>query len=206
MYWNQFKGNVLEIGSGTLVPDKSFDISNYLVAEISTTTVKMLKEKGINAIVANGENLTFKNCTFDTVACHDVLEHTPNPERFIEEMCRVSRDRVIILGPNYLGEKSSILRKHSNLVYRTLDVIRGKHKKVIRFENPYFSYDEKWESDLDAVTGVNLWWIKKEMEKNGFEIMTSTTFFGSKVSRILRKLPFVKYAGSMMFVVGKKRK
>jgi len=77
MYWNQFKGNVLEIGSGTLVPDKSFDISTYLVAGISTTTVKMLKEKGINAIVANGENLTFKNCTFDTVACHDVLElHT----------------------------------------------------------------------------------------------------------------------------------
>ncbi len=119
---------------------------------------------------------------------------------------RVLRDRVIVLGPNYLGEKSSILRKHTNLFYRTLDVFKGKHKKVIRFENPYFSYDDTWESDLDAVTGVNLWWVEKEIEKNGFEIMTSTTFFGSKVGRILRKLPFVKYAGSMMFVVGKKRK
>ncbi len=84
MYWSQFKGNVLEIGAGTLVPDKTINISDYLVAEISPVAVRILRKKGINAVVTNGENLTFKNCTFDTVACHDVIEHTPNPERFIE--------------------------------------------------------------------------------------------------------------------------
>ncbi len=206
MYWHQFKGNVLEIGARTLVPVKNNNISNYLVAEISPVAVKMLKRKGINAVVANGENLPFQDNSFDTVACHDVLEHTPNPERFIAEMCRVSRERVIILGPNYLGEKSSIMRKHSNLVYRTFDVIRGKHKKVIRFENPYFSYDEKWESDSDAVSGVNLWWVERQLEKNGFRVIMSTTFIGkSMASKILGKMPLVKYTGSMMFVGGEKK-
>lgn len=206
MYWNQFKGNVLEIGAGTLVPDKTINISDYLVVEISLIATKILRSKEIQSIVVNREDLPFSSNTFDVVACHDVLEHTPNPEKLIEEMCRVSRERVIVLGPNYLGEKSSIMRKHSNLVYRTLDVIKGKQKEVIRFPDPYFSYDEKWESDLDAVTGVNLWWVKRQLEKNGFKIMTSTTFIGeSIITKTLGKMPFVKYAGYMMFVVGKKK-
>lgn len=205
IYWEQFKGNVLEIGAGTLVPDKTINIPDYLVSEISLIATKILRSKGIQSILANGEDLPFSTNTFDIVACHDVLEHTPNPERFIAEMCRVSRERVIVLGPNYLGEKSSILRKHSNLVYRTLDVLRGKQKEAIRFTNPYFSYNEKWESDLDAVTGVNLWWVEKQMKKNGFEIALSTTFIGdSIITKTLGKLPFVKYAGYMMFIVGKK--
>lgn len=205
MYWNQFKGDVLEIGAGTLVPDKTTNVSSYLVVEISLIATKILRSKGVQAIVATGEDLPFSRNAFDVVACHDVLEHTPNPDKFIAEMCRVSRGKIVILGPNYSGEESPTQRKNTNLAYRTLDIIRGKHKRVICFKDPYFTYDEAWESDLDAVTGVNLWWVERQMERNGFEIMTSTAFIDEGIiTKALGKMPFLKYAGSMMFVVGKK--
>ncbi|MCD4770688.1 MAG: class I SAM-dependent methyltransferase [Bacteroidales bacterium] len=203
MYWGQFQGSVLEIGAGKLTPDKRDDISEYLVVEISPVVVRILKESGINALVANGEDLPFQANMFDVVACHDVLEHTPNPEEFISGMCRVSRNKIIIMGPNYCGEEESIMRKRSNLLRRTQNILKGKHEEVIRFRNPHFTYNDEWESDLDAVTGINLWWIEKQLEKNGFEIISSTTFIG-RSNAILGRLPFVKYAGSMMFVVGRK--
>lgn len=206
MYWNEFIGNVLEIGAGTLVPVKNENISNYLVIEVSPVAVRILKGKGINAIVGDGEKLPFQKNTFDTVACHDVLEHTPNPERFIAEMCRVSRKKVIILGPNYCGEEESILRKKSNLIKRTQNIIKGGHKKIVNFKNPYFTYDKKWESDLDAVTGVNLWWVKKQIKKNKCKIIKSTTFIGESIAtKILGEIPLLKYAGYMMFVVAEKK-
>jgi len=205
-YWSQFRGGVLEIGAGTLVPDNDTSVFHYLVVEISPTAAKILRSKGLQSIVASGEDLPFSKNTFDVVACHDVLEHTPSPDKFIAEMCRVSRGKIVILGPNYSGEESPTKRKNTNLVYRTLDIIRGKHKRAICFTDPYFTYDEGWESDLDAVTGVNLWWVEKEIEKNGFEIAAATTFIGEGISgKILREIPFVKYAGSMMFIVGQKK-
>jgi SAM-dependent methyltransferase len=50
-------------------------------------------------LVADAENLTFADSSFDIVAVHDGLHHLPHPERAIREMARVARQGVLILDP-----------------------------------------------------------------------------------------------------------
>lgn len=48
------------------------------------------------------ENLPFEDRSFDTVLCTDVLEHLERCHAVFDELCRVSRDRVIVSLPNPL--------------------------------------------------------------------------------------------------------
>lgn len=50
-----------------------------------------------------GRILPFDDRTFDTVVCTDVLEHLERCHRVFDELCRVSRDRVVVSLPNPLG-------------------------------------------------------------------------------------------------------
>ncbi len=50
-------------------------------------------------LVADAENLSFADRSFDIVAVHDGLHHLDNPERAIREMARVARRGVLILDP-----------------------------------------------------------------------------------------------------------
>ena len=52
---------------------------------------------------ADGEHLPFQDKEFDYVICNQVLEHTENPARFLDEQARVAK-RGYIETPSYLGE------------------------------------------------------------------------------------------------------
>ena len=57
-------------------------------------------------IKGDGSRIPFKGGSFDVVSAMDVLEHIPRSKRrnFIGELCRVSRDAVIVCAPD--GEKA----------------------------------------------------------------------------------------------------
>lgn len=76
---------------------------------------------------------------FDTVVCCDVLEHLAQCHQVFDELCRVSRDRVILSLPNaVLGVISSLLEgnggrlKHYGL---PLDPPRDRHRWFFGFED-----------------------------------------------------------------------
>lgn len=46
------------------------------------------------------KGLNFKDNSFDTITCMEVLEHLDEPEKALEELVRVSRKRVIITVPH----------------------------------------------------------------------------------------------------------
>lgn len=82
------KGSVLEVGCG------------------DGERVKELQEKGVNAIgfdinpsygmmVADAQNIPFRDNSFDAVYSVDVLEHLPDPMKAIAEAFRVSQNLVI---------------------------------------------------------------------------------------------------------------
>ena len=48
---------------------------------------------GISGIVGDGEALPIKDDAFETVCCHDVMEHVSQPDKLIDEMVRVCRRR-----------------------------------------------------------------------------------------------------------------
>lgn len=54
-------------------------------------------------INADGEDLPFRDKEFDYIICNQVLEHAEDPEKFIEEHCRVAH-RGYMETPSLLGE------------------------------------------------------------------------------------------------------
>ena len=96
------KGDLLEVGcaSGqTLKAVKPFcgrcvgvDVSKYSIEKAKTLNVKVLW--------ADAEKrLPFQDKEWETVLIGHTLEHMRNPERAVEEIKRVCRDRVIVLIP-----------------------------------------------------------------------------------------------------------
>jgi len=94
---------VLEVGGGhnphrrsNVVVDKFID-SNYH----RKTDIRVYRHQEF--MQADGENLPFENRTFDYVMSNQVLEHVPDPARFLEEQMRVA-PKGYIETPSLIGE------------------------------------------------------------------------------------------------------
>lgn len=65
---------------------------------------RLLKAKGFQVplIIGDAENMPFVNNFFDIVFSTDVIEHLPHPPKGIQEIVRISKDKIIICTPNKL--------------------------------------------------------------------------------------------------------
>jgi ubiquinone/menaquinone biosynthesis C-methylase UbiE len=61
---------------------------------------KTLASDRLTFSAGNAEKLAFADNTFDTVIEKDMLHHASSPEAAIKEMCRVAKEKVIILEAN----------------------------------------------------------------------------------------------------------
>jgi 2-polyprenyl-3-methyl-5-hydroxy-6-metoxy-1,4-benzoquinol methylase len=79
---------------------------------------KYLKDQPALALQSIGERLPFGSGTFDILICHEVLEHTRDPEQVVLEMVRVLRLGGVahIMTPNYL----SFYEAHYKIVWLPL--------------------------------------------------------------------------------------
>ena len=199
-YWRFFHGRTLEIGPGILYPPGSYR-EGYVVAEYSVYACQRAHTEGISIVNADGEMLPFKDRSFDVVACHDVLEHVPQPDALLDEMCRVSRHTILVVGPNFVGGGRKRHGRLEPLAWRFLKATLGFHRKVVRFDKPHLKFDEQWESDADAVTGANAWYVVHHLKRNGFRNVCFHTFGqGNRRNRI----PIYKWIGYMMFVIARR--
>lgn len=198
-YWKYFKGKTLDIGCGKLVPDGIIK-DNFVGLDMVFEAIKFVQEKGYTGIVGDGENLPFKNNYFETVACHDCLEHTLDTKKVLEEFIRVSKNKVIIFGPNYVGDKIpfTLVGKIKSI----LKIILGKHKHLTELPEPYLSFDASWDKDKDATTGINIYYLEKFFLKNNFKIKLSITYLQKKW---LNYIPIIKYTGSFMCFVAERK-
>ncbi|PJF28276.1 MAG: hypothetical protein CUN53_00925 [Phototrophicales bacterium] len=148
-YWTSFIGATLEVGGGTLYPDRR----DYAVVDLSAEAVRRARARSIPALVADGSRLPFRSGAFDTAACHDVLEHVTDPEGFIAEICRVARSRLVIAGPNYIdGEPGHLDRR---LPRRVLRFLFQPESRLQALNNPHLTFDDQWQPDRDAVCAAN---------------------------------------------------
>jgi SAM-dependent methyltransferase len=79
---------------------------------------RRLREAGVNVVtldpapgmqpdvVSRGEDLPFADRSFDVVACRVAAHHFEDVEKAVDEMARVSRDRVIVLDNLFLDERA----------------------------------------------------------------------------------------------------
>lgn len=204
-YYSLFESPTLELGSGTLVPENRPG-TLVVCVDFSRTATESLHGQGATTVQADAANLPFKDATFKTVACHDLLEHVTSVTAVLREMARVSARRVVIAGPNYVGRAQ--FRKRFDVLRHSLLVLLGKHRRPLSLDNPHLRYDDSWSKDADAVSAVNAWWVEHELSSHGFDVVSLSTYFGaSKVgTRLLSRVFPFRYAGPFMCVVADRRR
>jgi SAM-dependent methyltransferase len=121
------EGKFLDVGCGTGLVLEQFRTYNVKAVgvEVSKTSIKKCKEKKLNCSYYDGERIPFKDGFFDVVGSFNVLEHTQNPNYFLDEQNRVLKNNgyLIISCPNFLSitnsyhwHTSGFLNKFKNLL------------------------------------------------------------------------------------------
>ena len=99
--------NILEVGCGegfstARIMEALTPHSNYLAVDIEPSLVEKTKARNpqVDAEVASVLELPYADKSFDLVICLEVLEHLDTPARGLEELCRVSRQSIIVSVPH----------------------------------------------------------------------------------------------------------
>jgi len=101
------RGKGLEIGVGTGRFAKPFNIK--IGVDISKKMAEIAKKRGIDVIIARGEDLPFNDNEFDFVLINTVLEFSEDPKKILKEAKRVLKNGgKIIIG---IIDKDSFLGK-----------------------------------------------------------------------------------------------
>lgn len=79
-------GRLLDIGCGTRPYASLFAHTQYFGVEIDST---LARQRGGADIYYDGTRLPFASACFDAILCNQVLEHVPDPQRFLRECHRV---------------------------------------------------------------------------------------------------------------------
>lgn len=192
-YWASFVGSTLEVGGGTLYPDKR----DYTVIDLSAEAVRRARAQAIPAFIADGSRLPFRSAAFDTVACHDVLEHVVEPETFLTEMCRVARKRLVIAGPNYINGQPGHLDRR--LLGNLIRFLFQPESRLQELKNPYLTFDDQWHPDRDAVCAANAAWIVNVIRGQRFRRVQIHTW--EVKHPFLNRFPILRCLGPFMFLV-----
>lgn len=69
------------------------------------STKRLFRKKGIDVslIIGDAQNLPFEDSIFDIAFSTDMVEHLSNKSRGIQEIVRVSKDKVVVCVPNRLN-------------------------------------------------------------------------------------------------------
>lgn len=69
------------------------------------STKRLFREKGIDVplIIGDAQNLPFEDYSFDIAFSTDMVEHLPNKFRGVQEIVRVSKEKIVVCVPNKLN-------------------------------------------------------------------------------------------------------
>ncbi len=132
---------VLDVG-GT-APDRRGEacwLPVHKTARIEAYVVDIISCQGERFIQGDGRKLPFKDNSFDLVSCLDVLEHIEEADRegFLQELCRVSRDVVLLANPF----KDKEIEKAEQVVFDQIKTLAGVEHEQLK-EHKAFGLPEK---------------------------------------------------------------
>jgi SAM-dependent methyltransferase len=126
---------ILDMGCGggeysNLILKHTHDIRQLVGLDVSKELVRKARMDDHSGngefLVADGQNVPFKNECFDWIVCKDLLHHVEHPFKVLKEISRVSRGRVVIIEANkynlimLLNEKHG---KHQHLTAQQLEFL-----------------------------------------------------------------------------------
>lgn len=132
---------ILEVGCGRGEDLTLFSRVKIIVGlDVSEVALKMARkkpERRFHLICGSAEDLPFKRDSVDIVIASEVIEHLPNPRKFVSQASEVLRDsgRVMITTPNkysawYIPLYYFLSKKVRHWIFKNLVVnkIRGKRE------------------------------------------------------------------------------
>lgn len=137
--------SVLDIGAGECIEARElFGIVNYTICDVSETFLAFAKGIGLNTIKGCMTDIPTQ-VKFDMVYMCSVLEHTPDIEKTIQELRRVSKFYFITMFKwRYDGDLESVFRPKKNY-YSTefnIDKIFELFEKYSVITNKFITYQD----------------------------------------------------------------
>lgn len=151
-YKDILKGKILDVGADQMY------LKNYLSEGTEYVGVGLGDHPEQVVVNLEENNLPFENNTFDCVMCLDVLEHLENIYSTFNELCRVSKDWVIISLPNPYSSFMNYL-------------INGKYsadKNIKHYGLPKEKEADRHRWFFSAIEAREF--VRHNAEKNGYEI------------------------------------
>jgi SAM-dependent methyltransferase len=122
---------VLDVGSG----GNPYPRANVLL-EASEETVERFYEKLVTdrpTVFGKAENLPFRDKSFDFVVASHVLEHSKDPEKFLNEQMRVAK-------AGYIETPDGFFERINPFRFHRLEVVETNNKLLI-FKKPSWRHD-----------------------------------------------------------------
>ncbi len=158
-------GSFLDIGCGTGIALNKLRVNGYSNnnlhgLEVSKTSLKICKQKKLNCKYYDGSKLPYAPRSFDIAGSINVLEHTDNPLRFLNEKYRVVKKGgyLLLACPNFLSFTNSYHHNTRGSLQKFKNLITLVHKSILRdpkFEKMDPIQNETFEPDDDAVNATN---------------------------------------------------
>ncbi len=147
---------------------------------------RILKEKAnCSFVVADNINLPFNNQSFDVVTCFRLLPHCDRWHKLISELCRVSKNSVIVDYPalasiNIFSEKFFKLKKKVEGNTRPFRVFSHKEIEAIFQQNGFFLHKRRGEFMLPMALhrAIRIKSLSQMLEFP-FDLLRLTDIFGS---------------------------
>lgn len=149
----KFRGKkILDLGAGTgrLIPYLKDGGAEIFAVDISEKMVELLRKKfpAIEALVADSENLPFKDCSFDFVIATFLIVHLKNLDKTFREVYRVLADggSFIVTNINQKKAPKIELPDRSKIVidsyyHRPEDVIKILKNNLFAIEKEEYVYE-----------------------------------------------------------------
>jgi Methylase involved in ubiquinone/menaquinone biosynthesis len=158
------KGKLLDVGTATAIIPSIYRKGPSVGLDISLGMLKRAK-KVCPLVLGDGENLPFKDSTFDTLTVAFTLRNIPNKERAVEEFYRVLRKDGNLIILEMKVEKWNIAAILYSLIMAILAPI---------FLSSSFDYIYLLRSMLNFPDDEQL---KEKLERKGFRSVKIKVFF-----------------------------
>ena len=214
---NRNEGLILDVGCGVgqvvaKIAEEGSECVGVDVSPIAIKTAVREVRKSTSAffMIASGYNLPFRQETFYTVGCFDMLEHLNNPTKCLNEMSRVLKQNgtIIIASPNLLCPvyAKGFKQKISNLKKLFSKIVGLNGELNFEHVKPKLDWSGKEVGyDLDATTITDPITIKKLLKKKKIQVIYQSSYLGTRLLiEKLSKLPFIRNVGGGIFIAGKK--
>jgi len=160
--------NILELGCGSGVLRSIHP--NWVGLDISSTALKRARPSSV--IICDAQNIPIRNQVIDAIISFNTLEHVDNPERLLEECCRILSSGGLILSQEswfceYARRPIPFLYKVTVVMRRAIRELRLLGIKVRKLEFTKLKPDltrtgEDWDSVSSIDPHAMLCWLKSK--------------------------------------------